>query len=133
MRIPFYIFLLWLIAVTTANAQDIVNDYKSLSTNFSSKTLEGKDAKGLVSPPELLLVFYQKIISPQDNTSCLFHPSCSEFSRQAIRTKGIINGYVLTFDRLQRCNGLPGMYQAYPLDENGEYFLDPVENYTSSK
>lgn len=131
MRILCLLFISLLFITATANTQHISDDYESLSGILSSDENDKKNT-GLRSASDLLLGFYQNIISPQDNTSCPFHPSCSAFAREAIQINGFLSGYMLTFDRLQRCNGLPGMYQAYPLDEDREHFLDPVENYTSS-
>jgi len=49
---------------------------------------------------------YQKIISPQFASSCLYSPSCSGYSIKLISDYGILKGMVLTADRLTRCNRL---------------------------
>ncbi len=49
---------------------------------------------------------YQKVISPQFSSTCLYSPSCSSFSKTLISDFGIITGIVLTADRLSRCNRL---------------------------
>ena len=68
---------------------------------------------------------YQEVISPQDLPSCVFHPSCSRFSLAALREFGSVKGYLLTADRLLRCN--PFAYLYYPFD--GEKFVDPASTY----
>ncbi|UCH64305.1 MAG: membrane protein insertion efficiency factor YidD [Fidelibacterota bacterium] len=68
---------------------------------------------------------YQKAISTQDLPSCVFHPSCSRFALGALREYGSVKGYLLTADRLLRCN--PFAYFYYPFD--GEKFVDPVSTY----
>lgn len=50
-----------------------------------------------------LLFSYQKIISPQIASNCLFNPSCSKFGKQLIQEFGI-KGVFLTADRLTRCS-----------------------------
>lgn len=35
--------------------------------------------------------------------TCPMHPSCSEYSKEAIRKHGILIGWVLSLDRLMRC------------------------------
>ena len=77
----------------------------------------------------LSLRFYQKFISSQAKPQCPFQPSCSNFSLQAIRQYGIIDGYFMTFDRLSRCNGLQGDY--YDFDQNTGLLSDPVSKYPS--
>jgi len=56
--------------------------------------------------------FYQKTISLDHgifkvfypNGYCRFYPSCSEYSAQALRKKGLWIGTFLTFKRILRCN-----------------------------
>ncbi len=35
--------------------------------------------------------------------SCPMHPSCSQYSRQAVQRYGLTTGWVMTMDRLMRC------------------------------
>ena len=57
---------------------------------------------------------YQLLISPQLGQCCRFHPSCSDYARQAIERHGPFRGLSLTTRRILRCN---------PLNEGG---FDPV-------
>ncbi len=50
------------------------------------------------------LYFYQNVLSKHISAYCLFFPSCSDFSKEAIREAGLIKGTLLTIDRLSRCN-----------------------------
>ena len=58
---------------------------------------------------------YQRVISPALPQRCKYHPSCSAYALQAIRTYGILRGVVLAAWRLLRCN---------PWSHGG---FDPVE------
>ena len=58
---------------------------------------------------------YQRVISPALPQRCKYHPSCSAYALQAIRTYGILRGVVLAGWRLLRCN---------PWSHGG---FDPVE------
>jgi putative membrane protein insertion efficiency factor len=58
---------------------------------------------------------YQRVISPALGQRCKYHPSCSAYALQAIRTYGILRGVVLAGWRLLRCN---------PWSHGG---FDPVE------
>lgn len=59
-----------------------------------------------------LIAFYQKILSfdhgwpriffPQGY--CRFHPTCSEYARQAVTKHGVIRGGLMAFWRILRCN-----------------------------
>ncbi len=117
----------------SVKAQDISVDYMNLTASISFDRNDSQTSSVIKSTPDLFLVFYKKIISPQDNASCPFHPSCSSFSSHAFNKEGFLGGYLLTFDRLLRCNGMPGMYDYYPLDNSRNHFLDPLDNYSSSK
>jgi putative membrane protein insertion efficiency factor len=75
-----------------------------------------------VSPLRALAVapirLYQRAISPAIPRRCKYHPSCSEYAVQAVRSYGILRGLVLAAWRLLRCN---------PWSHGG---VDPVENQT---
>ncbi len=58
---------------------------------------------------------YQRLVSPALGQRCKYHPSCSAYALQAIRTYGILRGVVLAGWRLLRCN---------PWSHGG---FDPVE------
>jgi putative membrane protein insertion efficiency factor len=47
---------------------------------------------------------YQLTISPLIGARCRFHPSCSRYGLEAVRTHGAMKGSVLTGWRLLRCN-----------------------------
>ena len=51
-----------------------------------------------------LMYCYQKILSPQMSSSCIYTPSCSNFSKQLIHEYGLIKGIFLSADRIMRCN-----------------------------
>lgn len=52
---------------------------------------------------------YQNAISPQLSNRCIYHPSCSAFSREIISERGLIPGVFLTADRISRCNRISAM------------------------
>ena len=62
--------------------------------------------------------FYQRFISPALPRRCKYHPTCSEYAVQSIRTYGVLRGLVLAAWRLLRCN--PWSHGGY----------DPVEAQT---
>ena len=64
------------------------------------------------------LRFYQRAISPAIPARCKYHPTCSEYAVQAIRTQGVLRGLVLAAWRILRCN---------PWSHGG---VDPVEAQT---
>lgn len=53
-----------------------------------------------------LLFVYQNTISQHFSADCLYSPSCSEFSKQAVKEYGLVKGGLLSFDRLSRCTRL---------------------------
>ena len=50
------------------------------------------------------LDLYQKFVSPFLPSACRFHPTCSEYMRQAIQKKGVLKGVLLGLRRLTRCH-----------------------------
>jgi len=61
-----------------------------------------------------LISLYRYAISPMLGSHCRYHPSCSEYARQAIELHGLLSGGWLAVCRISRC---------HPLHEGG---LDPV-------
>jgi len=51
-----------------------------------------------------LIDFYQKYISVFLKPSCVFYPSCSEYTKQAIEKYGVCKGIHLGFFRILRCH-----------------------------
>ncbi|MBI3707530.1 MAG: membrane protein insertion efficiency factor YidD [Proteobacteria bacterium] len=47
---------------------------------------------------------YQWTMSPLIGPSCRFYPSCSEYAREAILTRGVVVGAWLALKRLARCH-----------------------------
>ena len=65
----------------------------------------------------LLLVLrgYQYAISPLFGANCRFHPSCSDYAREAIDRHGAGKGSWLTLRRLGRCHPYhPGGFDPVP-------------------
>jgi len=58
--------------------------------------------------------FYQKRFSPIKkfleyfgllrNNSCVFYPTCSEYTKQAVEKYGILKGFFIGFLRILRCH-----------------------------
>ncbi len=51
-----------------------------------------------------LIRLYQLIASPLLPECCRFHPSCSEYTRQAIERFGVIKGALFGIYRVLRCH-----------------------------
>ncbi|KAB2925136.1 MAG: membrane protein insertion efficiency factor YidD [Bacteroidetes bacterium] len=71
----------------------------------------------------LLIRMYQLIISPfLPANSCRFHPTCSQYTMDAIRKHGVLKGIVLGTVRIAKC---------HPYHEGG---YDPVpDEFTFTK
>jgi putative membrane protein insertion efficiency factor len=52
----------------------------------------------------LPLHLYRRVISPALGQHCRYHPSCSEYALEAVRTYGVFRGSVLAGWRVLRCN-----------------------------
>lgn len=58
-----------------------------------------------------LISFYQKFLSLdtgvfsfKKGTTCVFYPTCSEYTKQAIEKYGVIKGFFFGFRRILRCH-----------------------------
>ena len=62
-----------------------------------------------------LIQKYQKNISPLKPNTCRFTPSCSAYAIQALQTRGLFVGLMLSIYRILRCNPLcKGGYDPVP-------------------
>lgn len=51
-----------------------------------------------------LIRFYQKFISPILPDSCIYIPTCSQYTVEAIEKYGVVKGCWLGFRRILRCH-----------------------------
>ncbi|MBI4631213.1 MAG: membrane protein insertion efficiency factor YidD [Chloroflexi bacterium] len=51
-----------------------------------------------------LIRFYKRFVSPFLPPSCIYYPTCSEYTYQAIEKYGILRGSGMGFLRILRCN-----------------------------
>jgi hypothetical protein len=50
--------------------------------------------------------FYQNFISGLIGPCCRFHPTCSEYAKEAIELHGLLRGSWLSLKRLSKCHPL---------------------------
>ena len=61
------------------------------------------------------LAAYKRYVSPLLPPACRFHPTCSEYAREAILRHGLPRGTWLTIRRLARCHPFhPGGFDPVP-------------------
>lgn len=60
--------------------------------------------RGMIAIALGLLRFYKLCISPLLPSACRFHPTCSEYMKEAIEKHGVIKGVGLGLHRLSRCH-----------------------------
>ena len=70
--------------------------------------------RGLIAIALGLLRIYKLCISPLLPSACRFHPTCSDYMKEAIEKHGVTKGVGLGLRRLSRC---------HPFREGG---FDPV-------
>jgi uncharacterized protein len=63
----------------------------------------------------LLIRGYQVLISPLLPSSCRFHPSCSQYTLEAVLKYGVVRGGWMGARRLMRCHPFhPGGFDPVP-------------------
>ena len=61
--------------------------------------------KKIVSAPFLFLIFlYQKLISPLLGPTCRYTPTCSQYTKEAIKKYGPLKGIRISLNRILKCN-----------------------------
>ena len=53
-----------------------------------------------------MLRFYKHWVSPLLPSACRFHPTCSDYTREAVARYGAVRGCFLGLKRLLRCHPL---------------------------
>lgn len=79
-----------------------------------------------------LLYLYQNTLSQQFSATCLYNPSCSDFSKQSIQKYGLLKGVFLSAGRIMRCNRIAAT-GIHPLRVENNKVIDPVTFYKSAK
>lgn len=81
-----------------------------------------------------LIQTYKIFISPlQGKNICNFWPTCSQFTREAIRTRGFWEGALIGADRLMRCHPGAWLYlDRYYFGISHDRLIDPVCNHILS-
>lgn len=96
-------------------------DPSAHSSSFAFFTTETSELKMFFLS---VLKFYQLVISSQDQPSCMFTPTCSEYAKLAIEKYGLVAGTIMAADRLLRCNGTGRRH--YRPDKKTGRLADPL-------
>lgn len=60
--------------------------------------------KILIAPFLLLIKVYQTFISPLTPATCRFHPTCSQYTKEALMKHGFFKGGWLAIKRIFSCH-----------------------------
>ncbi len=74
-----------------------------------------------IAIPLLLIWGYKLLISPMIGQRCRFHPTCSQYAIDALKSHGLVIGGWLSVKRILKC---------HPLHAGG---FDPVPNKQNNK
>jgi len=110
-------------SLTDGELRTLFSAADTIHSDYAEHLREAKNEVDITISATFL--FYKTFFSSQDMPTCIFTPSCSEYAIQAFQKKGIIMGWLSTFDRLSRCHGLASPYD-YHFDINKKRFYDPV-------
>jgi putative membrane protein insertion efficiency factor len=73
----------------------------------------------LIFPFVLVVRFYQVAISPYTPSSCRYDPTCSQYTIEALRKRGLITGLWLSLKRIFTCHPWGGSgYDPVPNKNN---------------
>ncbi len=92
------------------------------------KTFKNSNPVSLVYGGSLYV--YQNFVSQHFSADCLYNPSCSDFSKQAVKKYGLFKGGLLSFDRLNRCNRIAATdLDPIMLNKKTHRFRDSIKRY----
>ena len=52
----------------------------------------------------LIIVGYQRLVSPYFPSSCRFDPTCSHYAKEAIQTHGVFKATYISVKRIAKCH-----------------------------
>lgn len=112
------------------NSKQQVHHHQKRSYIYKNQAKTFKNS----NPASLLyggsLYMYQNLISQHFSANCLYDPSCSDFSKQAVKRFGLVKGSLLTIDRLNRCNRIAATgLDPQTINEKSHRFNDPISKY----
>lgn len=134
----FFITLVFLYLNVSSQDLDIIASQKFDNQKFSNKHVSFINTTNhhlfhKYNPFFLILgssmFVYQSVISPQLYAGCLYSPSCSAFSKDAIQEYGILKGVALSADRLTRCTPFIKFDLFYYSFNKNNKINDPVHIY----
>ena len=73
----------------------------------------------------VLLKGYRLAVSPYLPSTCIYQPTCSEYTSEAIEIHGVIKGAWMGIKRIARCNPFTtGGLDPVPAAKDGGYMTD---------
>lgn len=104
-------------------ARDVLLKYEGLSGDFLFKDRQNFTGALL----RLIISYYQNRISLQNESRCLFYPTCSDFYLKAIDSYGVVWATLMVIDRLLYREGEWSLkYYSY-MEATGRYY-DPIHH-----
>jgi len=124
------LIVIFCLTVPVYSQDKIANDLERLSEVFAPEAKNPEVKRTVDSKNEFSLIlsiaynFYKAFLSSQDANNCAFHPTCSTYAVETLKTNGIL-GIFDAIDRLTRCNGFSP--EKYSTHSESKLFHDPVK------
>jgi putative membrane protein insertion efficiency factor len=75
-----------------------------------------------IAIPLVLITCYRWFVSPLLGQRCCFHPSCSSYALEALKTHGLLIGSWLSVKRILKCHPLhAGGYDPVPQKKRNKH------------
>ena len=120
----FIIFCFFTICKSIAQTTADIDFANNLPTNTIEHNVVLEPAGKVSSVLYLPYWFYKKYISSQSGYQCSFYPSCANYGLETVGEYGIIEGVIITFDRLTRCSAANQYNYDWHLETDKLY--DPI-------
>lgn len=125
------------IPVSGQQSDDVMKDVALIKNAVAESDTAAKRQESLLSENDVsderilarfMIRVYQTFVSSQQHNVCVFTPSCSHFGMESVERCGFIRGFLLTADRLTRCNTFVAR-GGYAFDPPTGKFIDCVAAY----
>jgi putative membrane protein insertion efficiency factor len=136
-RVRYHAFLLLCLSGNSlspalAELSDTTAAILSIDSTYETQKLAESAFYDQTSPVSMLFIglinLYQRVFSAREGSAtCQFRPSCSHFGAMAIKKYGVVQGTLMTGDRLLRCN--QWTRGNYPLWKDNYHHFDPIEEH----
>lgn len=115
-------------------SQEALLDKELVIGKIKDDSIKTVELNNSLKTKNIFIGFYKFFLSEQLSANCEFCPSCSIFARDVIHDFGILQGVLMTADRLTRCGTqFSDKNNSYLFDRSNAKIIDSSAQYCFDK